>query len=200
MTGLWQQGGLTQVGLNDSRISPYLKCWIHQHTTLVVGAIGEGTSKEFSATWSSPFETDSLGAQETVQKTAGLTQSLTGLTSVTTLNSQQVWEGNQPHQFSITLQLYALVEPKNEVEAAIQALELMATPDVDAIMPLGRKPESVWINIGRNVICGPCIIESLQVPLDGPRDKNGYLLEAAVQLSIKTEKMLTRGDIPATYG
>ncbi|MDE1465088.1 hypothetical protein [Spartinivicinus poritis] len=200
MAGLWQQEGLTQVGLNDNRISPYLKCWIHQSTTLVVGAIGEGTSKDISTTWSSPFETDSLGAQEPVQKSAGLTQSLTGLTSVTTLNSQQVWEGNQPHQFTLSLQLYALVDPKNEVEAAIKALELMATPDVNDLVPLGRKPESVWINIGRNVMCGPCVIESLQVPLDGPRDKNGYLLEALVQLSIKTEKMLARADIPATYG
>lgn len=197
-----QQGGLTQVGLNDSRISPYLKCWIHQDTTstLVVGAIGEGTAKDISASWNSPFETDSLGAQEPVAKTAGFTQAFTGLTSISTLNSQQVWEGNQPHQFSLSVQLYALVDPKQEVEAAIKALELMAAPDVGDVFPLGRKPKPIWINIGRNVICGPCVIESLQVPLDGPRDKQGYLLEALVQLSIKTEKMLARGDIPATYG
>ena len=181
---------------------------------MVVGVIAEGTSKELSANWNSPFEGDSVGSKHA--KTGGILQSgalvdaTRGFTTITTMASQQVWEGNQPHVFNLAVQFYALADPKLEVMDALMELERMATPEVQAISPaggttadgnrLGRIPQTVFINIGRNVIYGPCVIESFQMPLDGPRSSDGYLMEALVNLTIQSEAMLNRSQIAGTYG
>ena len=212
----WKQSGYRQVGVNDPNVSPYCKCWIKQGGAVVVGIIAEGTSKDLSANWNSPFEGDSVGSK--FSKTGGLLQSgalsdsTRGVTTVTTMSSQQVWQGNQPHSFNISLQLYALSDPKSEVMDALMELERMASPEVHAMSPvggfsgdsddrvLGRIPQTVFVNIGRNVVYGPCVIESLQMPLDGPRSQDGYLMEALVNLTIQSETMLNRSQIAGTYG
>lgn len=198
-----------------------------QGSTCVVGAIGEGTSKSVSANWNSPFEDDSVGSK--YSKSGGLLQSgagsavlsdmaagvgykgdmsqydTTGMTSITTLASHQVWAGNQPHQFSVTLTLYALSDPRTEVEEAIRQLEKMAAPSLHEMIPvssgdgatnmLGRTPAGVTINVGRSIIYSDCVIESISVPVDGPRSPDGYLLSADVQLDVATKTLLNRTDI-----
>lgn len=173
----------------------------------MVGVIGEGTTKEVQANWESPFESDSVGSKH--EKAGGLLQVGSDMTSVTTLNSQQVWSGNMPHTFNISLQLYALADPKAEVMDALMALEQMATPELNGVSPvggfsgdqiIGRVPQPVWINIGRNVMVGPCHIENISMPLDGPRSHDGHLMEALVNLSIQTKTTLNRSQIAGTYG
>lgn len=214
MALVWQESGARVVGNNDPKISQYLKVWIKQGNTCVVGVIGEGTAKELTANWNSAFEGDSVGSK--YSKAGGVIQSgvaadsTTGMTSITTLSSRQVWEGNQPHSHSVTLRLYALSDPKTEVEDAIMELEMMVAPEVNAVSPVGnpfgdanavgRAPSSVLLNIGRNVVVSGCVIESLSVPLDGPRNRDGYRMSVDVQLSINTEAMINRSQIPSMYG
>ncbi|MTI11639.1 hypothetical protein [Sansalvadorimonas verongulae] len=214
MALVWKQQGYRQVGVNDPAVSPYCKCWIKQGDTVVVGVIAEGTSKELAANWNSPFEGDAVGSKFSksggLLQSGSLTESTRGVTTITTMASQQVWEGNAPHAFNVSLQLYALADPKVEVMDALMELERMATPEVQAVSPvggqtadgrrLGRVPQTVFINIGRNVVYGPCVIESLQQPLDAPRSSDGYLMEALVNLTIQSETMLNRSQIAGTYG
>lgn len=214
MALVWREQGSRVVGNNDPKVSPYLKIWIKQGNTCVVGVIGEGTAKEITANWNSPFEGDSVGSK--FSKAGGIVQSgavndsTSGMTSITTLSSRQVWEGNQPHAFPVTLRLYALADPKAEVDDALMELDKMIAPEVNAMSPLGnpvgdgnavgRVPSSVFLNIGRNVVLAGCVIESVSVPLDAPRSRDGYLMKAEVQLMIKSEAMINRSQIPSTYG
>ena len=216
---IWQEKGINKVGNNDTAVSPYLKCWIKQGDTCVVGVIAEGTSKELTANWQSPFEGDAVGSK--YNKVGGLVQtdvsgeafgdewSTKGMTSITTLNSRQAWTGNQPHTFNLSLQLYALSDARAEVENAVMALEQMMAPELSAVIPvgsetatgnsLGRVPDRVILNIGRNVIIGPCVITSLSVPLDSPRSNEGYLVSALINVGIQSYEMLNRSQIPSTY-
>lgn len=196
------------VGNNDPSVSPYLKTWIKQGNTVVCGVIGDGTSKEIQANWNSPFEGESVGSK--AQIAGGLLQSgavdfvpgvnMEGVTSISTMQSRQVWGGNRPTQFNIVLQLYALSDPQTEVIDALVALEEMASPQVNKQTPGGRIPSPVTINIGRNAIYTDCVIESLSVPLDKEKDADGQLIRAEVNLQIQTMQMLNRSDVAPTYG
>ena len=207
---IWRNPPKNVLGVTDERLSPYHKVWIMQGNTCVVGVIGEGTSKSVQANWSQPLQGDSVGNK--LQKSGGLLQAETGLTTETTLSSTQIWSGNQPHSFSITLTLYALDNPANEVEGAISALERMQAPDLNGTFPIspsaiadyfssegsendgdgkiGRIPGEVVLNIGRTVIYEECIIQSVSVPLDGPKSPTGHLMSAEVSLEISTKTLL----------
>ena len=201
---VWQEKSVRSVGVNDPSVSNFCKAWIIQGTTTVVGVIGEGTSKELTSNWDSPFEGDAVGSK--VEKVGGLVQSTTDMTSVTTLNSRQVWNGSQPHTFNLALQLYALADAKREVDDAIMELERMASPELNAVSPVGgatttgRIPGQVQLNIGRNVLIGPCVITSVSVPLDGPRSHDGYLMSALVNIGIQSYETINKSAIASTYG
>lgn len=205
---LWTQGG--SVGNNDPAVSPYLKTWISGGGVVVCGITGEGTSKEIQCNWESPFEGESVGSK--FQKAGGLIQAATGMTSVTSFQSRQVWGGNRPTQFNIVLQFYALRDPKSEVVDALKALETMAAANVNGMSPinfgaivsggniLGRVPPPVTINIGRNAIYADCVIESVSMPMDKEVNSAGYLVRAEVNLSIATMQMVGRSEVAAKYG
>ncbi len=184
-------------GNRDSKVSPFLKAWIMQGTTCVVGLIGEGTSRELSALWGQPFMADSLGTS--FSKAGALTQIGSQRTSMTTFNSRQVWQGNGPHTFTLSLVFYALSDAKAEVMDAIAALEEMMTPDINQNLPGGRIPQPVMINIGRNAILSDCIIKSMSTPLDGERTKQGHLVRATVALQIETLEMVNLDKIVSTF-
>jgi hypothetical protein len=197
MAFLWG-AGLNIVGNNDPDVSPYLKAWVQQENTLVCGVIGEGTSKEITANWNSPFQDDSIGSK--YSKVGAVIQGTTGLTSKSQLSSLQIWEGNQPHTFNLVLKFYALADAKAEVMDPLRELEKMITPEVNKILPSGRVPQSVWINIGRNALYGNCVITSMSIPLDKEKTKDGYLVRAETTLQVETKTMLNQSDINATYG
>jgi hypothetical protein len=194
----WSPPEISIIGNNDPKVSPYLKAWVIQENTCVCGVIGEGTSQEIMANWNSPFEEDSLGGR--FQKIGGLVQYMTGRTSKGKIASQQIWEGNRPHQFSLALKFYALADAQKEVVAPIKALEKMLAPQVNAIAPGGRIPFPVAINIGRIALYDMCVLVSMTTPLDKEKTKDGYLVRAEVQLQVETLSMLNRSDIDRTYG
>lgn len=203
---LWAQG--STVGNNDSTVSPYLKTWISQNGVVVCGVTGEGTSKEIQANWDSPFEGESVGSK--FQVAGGLAQTWTNKTTITAYQSRQVWGGNRPTQFNLVMRFYALSDPKTEVMDALMSLEQMISPQVNANDPgnafgqggfgLGRIPDTVIINVGRNAIYPDCVIESISQPLDTEKDDSGRFIRAEVSVQVQTMQMLNRSEISARYG
>ncbi len=203
MPYLWQEPRYKLKGNADNSVSPYLKAWIKQGDAIVCGVIGEGSSTELQSNWDSPFEQDNPGSF--FEKTGGLLQNLTGQTTKTTLNSAQVWNGNRPLTLTLTLNLYALSDPKEEVENAITALKEFASPQVNSAFPVtkgeglsidaGRIPGTVTVNVGRNFIYPKMIIESISDPLDVVRDKNGNRIRAVINLTMQTDVMINRSDM-----
>jgi hypothetical protein len=215
-------GGKLQVfGNSDEKISPYLKAWIAQPdkeskiSVCVVGLIGPGTSRALQSNWESPFEQSNLGGM--FEKAGGLIQATTGETSISTLSSTQIWNGNRPNQFTLNLVFYAISDARKEVMDPLRELEKMMGPNIKSgqrdtngwmekalsiaasAMPGGRIPLPVILNIGRRTIVPDCVIESMSVPLDKERDRFGNLIRAEVSLSISTKVMLNRDNIAATW-
>lgn len=210
-------GRLQVYGNADAKVSPYLKAWVAQPdeenkiSTCIVGLIGPGTTRSLQANWNSPFEQSNLGGM--FEKTGGLLQATTGKTSVTTLSSTQIWEGNRPNTFNLTLSFYAIKDALREVMEPLRELEKMMGPNIEAgkesdgtvmeflasSMPGGRIPLPVILNIGRRMLIPNCVIESMSVPLDKERTKKGYLVRAEATLSISTKVMLNRENIGQTW-
>jgi len=209
-------------GNTDSKVSPYLKAWIAQPdaqskiSVCVVGLIGPGTSRSLQANWNSPFEQSNLGGM--FEKTGGLIQAVSEKTSITTLSSTQIWEGNKPHTFNLTLSFYAISNALKEVMYPLRELERMMGPDIlvgetpasdstaeqiwnmmKSAKPGGRIPLPVILNIGRRMLIPNCVIESMSVPLDKERTKEGYLVRADATLSISTKVMLNKEGIGQTW-
>jgi len=206
MNNLNSQGGNAAritYGNKDNKVSPYLKAWVAQMDSqsnirrCVVGVIAPGTSRMIQANWSSPFEQSNLG--NIFDKAAALTQMKTGETSITKFSSTQIWEGNRPHSFNLVLLFYAISDALKEVMEPLRELEKMMGYEENAIMPGGRIPGAVEINIGRNMLVKDCVIESMSVPLDGERTKDGYLVRAEATLNISTKVMLNKNDIGTTW-
>ena len=195
------------VGLQDKSISNYLKAWIQQGDMCVVGLIGPGTSRQLQANWNSPFEQSSLGSA--FEKTAGLAQTTTGKTSLTTLNSTQIWEGNRPISLNLVLILYAYSDPWQEVMLPLQELEKMASPEVNKVSPInvmpgqetfGRMPAPITLNMGRTNIITDCVIEGMSEPLDKEKNSDGLLIRTETTLTVQTKSMLNRSEIAKTWG
>ena len=184
-----------QWGNADPNISPYVCTWIISEEDTVLGVIGEGTTKELVANWESPFEDSSLGSM--FKKVGGAVQKTTGMTSLTTLASTQVWGGNEPYLFDLVLKLYALHDPYTEVEGAIIALEKMMAPEVNFALPGGRVPQPVTVWIGRHSVVQKCYLKSMSIPLDKERSSDGRIMRADVNLQVGTIQMVNRSDIDA---
>lgn len=187
----------------ESEISYFHKIWIFQDPVMVCGYLGEGTSKEIVSNWDAPFADSSLESRFRVA--GGLVQMQTGMTSLTKLSSRQVWVGNQPYTFNLVMKFRAFKDPYTEVEKAIEALEMMMAPDLqagsasvgDLIMPSlnSRVPKPVQVNFGRRQLLGDCCIRSLSIPQDKERDSSGNLIRADVSLQVETMQAITKTDL-----
>lgn len=189
-------------------VSPGSCCWIESGGVMVVGAIGQGTSMSLTSDWSQPLADANLGSMPGMEKIAAVAQigkpgsSEGGMTSITTYSTTQVWNGTKPVTFNLTLDFFAISDAKTQVMMAVQKLLEMASPNVEAISPFdyesitgdkpaaGRIPHPVSINIGRRIIVPQCVIESISVPIDKERDKDGNLMRAQVTLGVQTKVML----------
>jgi hypothetical protein len=199
------------VGTRDNNLSPYLHAWIKQGTDCVVGVIGEGTSKELTPQWKSPFADSGLAAR--YSKFEGLLQVFSGMlseagagaaTTVSTLNSRLTWEGSET-ALALVLRLYALNDPKKEVMEALKTLEKMASPELSANQATatalqGRTPGAVTVNIGRLAIYTDCVIAGITMPLDKEKNKDGYLIRADVNIQLKPVEIINKSKIESIYG
>lgn len=181
------------LGNADSTISPSLKAWISAGSTMICGVIGEGTTVDLQASWDTPFN-DVVGSK--VGSINGALDISTGRVIQTEIATTQVWAGNRPLSINLVLELYALHNPAKEVEAAINQLRQMATPELSNSSPLGRSPDRVMLNLRRKLILDDCVIESISEPFDEVVDGNGDRIKASVTLAISTTTTLSKSDLP----
>lgn len=187
------------IGTDDPSISPHLKAYLRREGgPTVVGIIGEGSSRELTALWESPFENDTPGSM--FAKGAGLAQIETGKTSKSLLNTTQVWSGTTPHNFNLVLEFYAVSDAYNAVQAAVIELEKCAAPEMNEKTPLGRIPQSVTVRVGKQIIYPECVITSVSRELDGPISQDGYPLRGSVTLQLQTVTTVNQSDIAGTFG
>jgi len=179
----------------------------------VTGYLGEGTSREIVSNWDAPFADSSLESKFRVA--GGLAQLGAGgkidagMTSLTKLNSRQVWTGNQPYTFNLTMKFRAFTDASKEVETAIEALEVMMAPNLidgklTAWFGIGmpsfnsRVPLPVLINFGRKQLLSGCCIRSMSTPFDKEKDASGNMIRADVSLQVETLESVTKTDLAAS--
>ncbi|MGC0875079.1 hypothetical protein WKG92_19585 [Pantoea agglomerans] len=185
-------------------ISPFLKVYITSQTSMVVGYIGEGSSASIESMWESPFANDSLGGvagaiTAAAGKLAGGAQAASGNTSKSDFNSLLIWEGQQPPEFNLVVDFKAEMNAKIEVMDAIMTLKQMASPELNAAMPGGRRPSPVILDIGRRLKLMDVVIRSVNYPLDSPRTQEGYFIRSTVTLQCSGMSIQNQSDIPFMF-
>ncbi|WP_185750546.1 hypothetical protein [Pseudomonas fulva] len=164
----------------------------------------------------SPFKdgaiSDALNASSDKLKT--VMRDLEGRTGITKLNSRQVFSGMPPVKFTATIRFRALASAEKEVMAPLARLlewvfpqmlaedgilseVLQTTKDVDsfikALFP-SIAPKLLGLTYGGSTYA-PVVIESVDYPLDAPKDENGNFIDLPVQISFATLTALDRADI-----
>lgn len=180
-------------------ISPHLCCWIMQGEAMVVGVIGQGSSRSITAKWEAPLEQSNAGSQSAFEKVSALLQAGIQKTSISTFSTTQIWDGNTPVKFNLVLDFFAIDNAAEQVMKPIQWLEVFASPQVNGLTLGGRIPDRVTINVGRKMIFPECVIESVSTPIDKERDKDGNLIRAQVTLDIQTLTMQNRDTLAGTW-
>lgn len=192
----------------DDGVSHSLKCYITQEldgqTVTVVGYMTGETNLSLRSLWNSPFEGDSIGNANFVDKGASIAQSQTEATSKTKANSTQVWEGMEPPEVTMQLKLIAYTNANNEVDAAIQALMKMASPELLNTIPIssdqlgGRVPSSATFNIGRKFISTMRISE-VSYDLNAPKTKGGNFAYNTVSITAAPKQMINKSEIASKF-
>lgn len=187
------------IGNTDKRVDDSRKIWIADNETFIVGVYGPGTSLEITANMGQPFE--GLTPSKGFQAGSALLQGSTGMTTVSNLNTQQVWQGNSPTQFNIELKLYALRDPDLEVMRPLRALENMIAPDTNDFWGFGGKVQkALQINIGRRVIYQFLVLNSISIPFDKETDSLGRYVRCTVNLTMSTLTMVSKDMLKLGYG
>ena len=202
-------------------ISPYLKVYITDvnNADFVVGYIGDGASSSLSAEWSAPFSGLDLGSGAGVMANAvaeklpiggGAVSRLAEMASDISsmffgkalgaqLNSAMVWQGQEPPQFSMPIYLLAHSDPYREVQLAIRTLEQMASPELKAVLPGGRVPSKVTLDIGRRIKLTDVIIREVTYELDAPRNADGYFIQNNVTLQMCGQMAYNRSEFESMF-
>jgi hypothetical protein len=189
---------------SDDGISEYLKCRITQpiggQDVTVVGYMTEECQLSLRSLWESPFEGDSVGNAGVVDKGASIVQASTDATSKTRWNSQQVWEGIEPPEVSLTLRFMAYSNAKNEVDLPIRYLMQMASPELLEKLPVdsngaGRVPDAAMFNLGRRFI-SPMRISEVSYNVNAPRTKDGSFAYNTVTITAAPKQMINKSQIP----
>jgi hypothetical protein len=136
---------------------------------------------------------------------------LRGKTSITKLNSVQIFTGMPPMKVNVTAHFRALRDSKQEVELPLSQLVEWSLPKqlsnsgiatkviegaksglVESLYS-GDAPQIIGMQFA-NMLFIPLVIESVSRPLTGPRDRYGYLTSAQVTLSLSTLTALDQSD------
>lgn len=132
---------------------------------------------------------------------------LRGRTSVTKLNSTQVFTGLPPTKLSFTAHFRAYADAKREVASPINQLLQWAYPqELAEVGPLlgaargevvglypSKVPQIIAMSYAGSLYY-PMVIESMPVPLTPPRNKDGQMLHAQVSMTIASLSALDAND------
>lgn len=194
-------------------------------------------SFEATLNWLSPFERVGEDFLPTAQQlaTSGLidptlkdyskvlgfdTAQLEGKTSITKLNSTQVFNGMPPVKFPVTLLFRAWRDPKKEVETPLNQLMKWALPIklegdttllsrggqaasggrsvTNTLLP-SESPTFIAMKY-KNRTYKPLVIEAISAPLGSPIDQAGDFVELSVQMQLSTLTAIDRNDWSAFSG
>jgi len=180
-------------------VSPFLKAYISNEESMVVGYIGDGAVAAMQALWESPFENDSVGSVAGVSTVSNGIQAVSENTSTTVINSLMVWQGQKPPQITLPLHFMAKVDAQVEVQAAIMTLLQMASPELGVALPGGRRPNPVVLDIGRRLKLVDVVIQEVSFELDAPRTADGLYTHNTVTLSISGMQVQNRSEIPYMF-
>ncbi|EKN4689569.1 hypothetical protein [Yersinia ruckeri] len=180
-------------------ISPFLKAYITNEDSMVVGYIGDGAMATLQALWESPFENDSVGSVAGISTLSNGAQAVTENTSTTRINSLMVWQGQKPPQITLPLHFMAKVDAQVEVQSAIMTLLQMASPELGVALPGGRRPDPVVLDIGRRLKLVDVVIQEVSFELDAPRTSDGLYTHNTVTLSISGMQVQNRSEIPYMF-
>lgn len=193
---------------DDDGISEYNKCRITQNIAgtevTVVAYMTEECQLAFRALWESPFEGDSVGDVAAISKTASLVQSIDDKTSKTELNSQQVWQGNEPPELNLTLRFHAYTNAKTEVDDPIKYLSQMISPELEELVPIssdgigGRIPADAAFNIGRKLQLVMRISE-VSFDVNAPKTNQGHYAYNTVTITAAPKKMINKSQVPNIF-
>lgn len=155
---------------------------------------------------------------ETIDKLKGLT----GKTSFTKLNSQQIYLSSNSVKITGTLVLTAWADAKAEVEDALRLLQSWTVSKflsdnglvVNSVQGVqqegfidgalagifsGEVPPTVALTYGGKTY-SPLVIESLSAPITAPMNSQGNRIAIKVQISLSTLRAWDKRDVNALYG
>lgn len=179
-------------GVSDGDgISPFLKAFLTQEGKTVSAYLTD-CSLALNQAWTEPFAEDTAG--NAVGKTAGLVQTVSGLTATSAWNSELVWHGAENMQFQLVLDFVAYANAEIEVDLAIKALLGFASPQLNDITPLGRVPLPVMMNLGRKIIA-PIQIQSVSYDETAAKTKDGFFVSNTVELTCVLKSVLNSSEI-----
>lgn len=194
------------IGMTTEKISDKQKAVVKQGDTCVVGLIGQGTSRELTQSWQSPFTSDSLQSKLAggagMGKAIGRGAEMMGAKLVAKINTRKVWESSELEH---PLVLHFFCHPgsgsaKECVSDPIQALEEMSSAELSELIPGGRQPQGISLYLCRKYFFEDCRITNVSTPFDVEKDKNGDMLRATVNLGVTPFQMLDKRDLAATWG
>jgi hypothetical protein len=138
-------------------------------------------------------------------------QKYEGLTSITKLNSTQVFNGMPPVKLPVTVLFRAWRDAVKEVEKPLNQLMKWALPVelskdgivgrfktgsegeiVNALLP-SKAPTLIAMTYKKRTY-KPLVIESIGVPIGSPIDKNGRFVELSIQIQLATLTAIDRAD------
>lgn len=198
---------------------------------VVVRAPLSDSSLDITQNWQSPFENVAQSTWPTVQQllqsAAGaplaervddklgtelkkLISSIGGKSSVTKLNSVQVWSGAPPASLTVTAVFRAWKDSKREVEDPVNQLMQWALPvyladdglllsrltdfnsDSNAFLP--SIVPSILAFKYKNRVYSPVVIESITLPIGSSIDTDGQFVELSIPIKLATLTSIDRGD------
>jgi hypothetical protein len=186
---------------------------------------------EIALNWSSPFENQANLESSTLQqllqsgalqplaqkadsafgtKLSALAAGVEGRSSVTKLNSTQVFVGEQPAKFNVTALFRAWKDPQTEVhdpfdqlmkwalpiELAKDGLLLsrLATDGLNSSVPFPSKSPTLLAVKYKDCTYWPLVIESISKDTNAPVGKGGKFVELSVPMLLTTLTALDRQD------
>ena len=137
-----------------------------------------------------------------------LVSSATGKSSITQLNSTQVWSGSAPLKITCTVVFRAWSTPTTEVEDPVNQLMRWALPKylqpdglISGVLKNGTDasvmPSTVPAIIAfryKNKTYSPMVIESIGIPLASPIDKDGHFVELSLPITLCGLYSIDRGN------
>lgn len=135
------------------------------------------------------------------------TKGFEGRSSITKLNSRQVFMGMPPAKLTLTAHFRALKDARVEVEDPLNQLMRWALPQElapdgplqqflrtgDFSLFPSRIPRIIGMSYA-NMQLLPLVIEFIPYPMTGPRDRNGAMLSAAVEMQLSTLTAIDTND------